>query len=122
MRGQVFGDVSAAWLQSNASGWWASNQIVDTLAIPWPSGSFTWQDQGNEFVYLKRPSNQMARHPVHLILSADLDLRDPRFLETWQSSTWYFVRKPSAYRLGKIKPYLPEKVYYLSEQPAVYFP
>jgi ComEC/Rec2-related protein len=122
MHGQVLGDPTSIWLQSNVSGWLSRSQVVDTLTQAWPNGSFTWLDQGKEFVYLMRPGIQIIRHPAHLILAADLDLRDPRFLQAWQNSTWYFVRKPSAYRLGKIKPYLPEKVYYLSEQPAVYFP
>lgn len=120
--GQLYGEASAAWLQSNVSGWWAANQVVDTLSRKWPKGSFTWHDQGEEFVYLKRPSNQSVQHPVHLILAADLDFRDPRFLSTWQSSTWYFMRKPSEYLSRKLKPYWPKKVIYLSEQEAVYFP
>jgi hypothetical protein len=122
MHGQVYGVPTPIWLQSNVAGWFSRNQVVDTLTQVWPEGSFTWLDKGNEFVYLKRPSIQINKHPAHLILAADLDLRDPRFLQTWQSSTWYFVRKPSTYLLNKIKPYLPEKVYYLSERSAVYFP
>jgi competence protein ComEC len=122
MRGQLYGTASQAWIQSNASAWWAAKQVQDTLRNAWPSGSFQWTYKGDLFVYLVKPSVQNHVFVKHLILAADLDLRDPRFLQAWQSSTWYFVRKPSAYRLGKIKPYLPEKVYYLSEQPAVYFP
>lgn len=122
MHGQVYGVPTPIWVQSNVAGWFSRNQVVDTLTQVWPEGSFTWLDKGNEFVYLKRPSIQINKHPAHLILAADLDLRDLRFLQTWQSSTWYFVRKPSTYLLNKIKPYLPEKVYYLSERSAVYFP
>ncbi len=122
LRGQLYGEASSAWLQSNVSGWWAANQVVDTLSRKWPKGSFTWYDQEEEFVYLQRPSIQPVEHPVHLIFAADLDFRDPRFLSTWQSSTWYFIRKPSDYLLRKLKRYWPKKVIYLSEQEAVYFP
>lgn len=122
IHGEILGDPSPVWVQSNVASWWATNQIVDTLTHPWPSGSFTWNDHGREFVYLQHPSIQTVQHPVHLILASDLDLRDARFLQTWQASTWYFIRKPSAYRLDKLKAFLPKKVYYLSEQSAVHFP
>ncbi|MFD3275071.1 ComEC/Rec2 family competence protein [Aquirufa echingensis] len=120
--GQSYGAVSEAWLQANASPWWARNQGVDTSTHKWPQGSFQWIYQGNEFVYLTKPSVQRNPHNSHLILAADLDLRDPRFLTTWRRSTWYFIRKPSAYRLSKLKTFWPKKVYYLAEQAAVHLP
>jgi competence protein ComEC len=120
--GQSYGAASEAWLQANVSPWWAKNQVVDTLSRKWPQGSFQWKYQGNEFVYLAKPSVQRMPQNSHLILAADLDLRDPRFLTSWRGSTWYFIRKPSAYRLSKLKPFWPKKVYYLAEQAAVHFP
>lgn len=122
LRGQSYGGATQAWLQSNAGAWWANNQVVDTLTRRWPKGSFLWEYQGLEFVYLTKPSVHRMPHNSHLILAADLDLRDPRFLKLWQGSTWYFIRKPSVYRLSKLKPYWPKKVYYLAEQAAVHFP
>jgi hypothetical protein len=120
--GQSYGAVSEAWLQANASPWWARNQVVDTLSRKWPQGSFQWKYRGNEFVYLAKPSVQRNIHKSNLILAADLDLRDPRFLKSWQGATWYFIRKPSKYRMAKLKPFWPKKVYYLAEQAAIRFP
>ena len=122
MRGQSYGAPSPIWLQSNVGAWWARNQVVDTLTLKWPNGSFQWQYKGNTFVYLKRPSVQRIDQPVHMLLAVDLDLHDPRFLKSWQGAIWYFVRKPSRYRLAQLKPYWPKQVYYLSEQAAVHFP
>lgn len=120
--GQSYGAASEAWLQANGSPWWARNQVVDTLSREWPLGSFRWFYHGNEFVYLAKPSIMHKPHTTHLILAADLDLRDPRFLKSWRRATWYFIRKPSEYRLAKLKPFWPKKVYYLAEQSAVRFP
>ena len=120
--GQSYGAASEAWLQANVSPWWAKNQVVDTLARNFPKGSFQWNYRGNEFVYLANPSIQRKAHQSHLILAADLDLRDPRFLKSWQGATWYFIRKPSEYRMAKLKPFWPKKVYYLAEQAAIRFP
>jgi competence protein ComEC len=122
LRGQSYGAASQAWLQSNVGPWWASNQVSDTLTRKWPNGSFHWVYQGIEFVYLTKPSVRAWAQETHLILAPDLDLRDPRFLKTWRGSTWYFIRRPSAYRLNKLKPFWPNKVYYLAEQSAVRFP
>ncbi len=122
MRGQSYGAPSPVWLQSNVGAWWARNQVVDTLTHNWPVGSIRWQFNGETFVYLKRPGVQQEGHPVHLLLSAELDLQDPRFLKSWQGSIWYFVRRPSRYRLAQLKPYWPKQVYYLSEQAALHFP
>ncbi|MHA8080487.1 ComEC/Rec2 family competence protein [Aquirufa regiilacus] len=122
LRGQSYGGATQAWLQSNAGAWWANNQVVDTLTRKWPNGSFQWEYQGMEFVYLTKPGVHRNANNSHLILSAELDLRDPRFLKSWQGSTWYFIRKPSVYRLSKLKPFWPKKVYYLAEQAAVHFP
>lgn len=120
--GQSYGAASEAWLQANVSPWWARNQVVDTLSRKWPQGSFQWNYRGNEFVYLANPSIQRNPHQIHLILAADLDLRDPRFLKSWRRATWYFIRKPSEYRITKLKPFWPKKVYYLAEQAAIRFP
>jgi competence protein ComEC len=122
LHGQSYGAASQAWLQSNAGAWWAGNQVVDTLTRNWPKGSFQWEFRGEEFVYLTKPSVQRNANSGHLILDPALDLRDPRFLKAWRGSTWYFMRRPSAYRLNKLKPYWPNQVYYLAEQSAVHFP
>ena len=120
--GQSYGGASEAWLQANVSPWWAKNQVVDTMSRKWPVGSFWWLYHGNEFVYLAKPSHQPKSRITHLILAEDLDLRDPRFLKSWKGATWYFIRKPSKYRLGKLRPFLPNQVYYLAERTAIRFP
>ncbi len=122
LRGQSYGAASQAWLQSNVGAWWAAKQVSDTLTRRWPKGSLRWDYHGIEFVYLAKPSAQTKEHETHLILAPDLDLRDPRFLKTWKGSTWYFIRRPSAYRISKLRAYWPKKVYYLAEQSAVHFP
>lgn len=122
LRGQSDGAANQAWLQSNVGAWWATKQVADTITRKWPQGSFRWDYHGIEFVYLTKPSVQVKEHETHLILAPDLDLRDPRFLKTWKGSTWYFIRRPSAYRIGKLRAYWPKKVYYLAEQSAVHFP
>jgi len=123
MKGQYFGSVKPSWLQANVSAWWAARQVVDTMGIAWPKGSFSWQYHGNDFVYLAKPSINKTKAPKsHLILSAKIDLKDARFLKSWQGSTWYFIRKPSAYRLSMLQKFWPRQVVYLSQEPAVYFP
>jgi hypothetical protein len=122
LRGQRHGAASQAWLQSNVSAWWAGNQVTDTLSLKWPKGSFRWVYQGIEFAYLAKPSIRPNKLITHLILAPDLDLRDPGFLRSWQGTTWYFIRRPSDYRLRKLQAYWPKQVYYLSEQAAVRFP
>lgn len=122
MRGQIYGRASPTWIQSNVSAWWAGQQVQDTVSKAWPVGSFQWTYKGNVFVYLAKPSVPKYVTADYLILSADLDLKDPRFLLAWKGSIWYFIRKPSTYRLQKLKPYLPKQVYMLSEQAAIHFP
>ena len=122
-KGRYYGHTTPAWLQANVSGWWAAQQVVDSSRHAWPEGSFSWHYHGNEFVYLTNPSINKTHAPKsHLILSAKIALKDPRFLKSWQRSTWYFIRKPSAYRLNKLQEFWPRKVVYLSQQPAVHFP
>ncbi len=122
MHGRYLGMPSPAWLQSNVSAWWAIRQVVDTVGNSWPEGSFRWHYQGNDFVYLTKPSLCTDMRVRHLILSPQLDLRDSRFLKSWQQATWYFLRKPSDYRFVKMRPYWPRRVVYLYQQPAVHFP
>ena len=123
LTGRYHGRANPAWLQANVSGWWAKQQVVDTVGFAWPKGSFSWHYHNNEFVYLTKPSINKTHTPKsHLILSAKIDLTNPRFLQSWQGSTWYFIRKPSAFRLNKLKEFWPRKVVYLPQQPAVHFP
>jgi competence protein ComEC len=107
-----------AWIQSHLSPLWANIGVKDTLTKRWPSiGNIQWRHEGMKFAYVREPTE--ARGQEHLILGKEIKYRDSDWLESWSGATWYFLKKPSPYWMGVLKPYLPEKYYFLEERPAL---
>jgi competence protein ComEC len=107
-----------AWIQSHLSPLWANTGVKDTLTRRWPErGNVQWRHQGMKFAYVREPTE--ARGQEHLILGKEIKYRDSDWLKSWSGATWYFLKKPSPYWMGVLKPYLPEKYYFLEERPAL---
>jgi competence protein ComEC len=107
-----------AWIQSHLSPLWANTGVKDTLTLRWPEkGNVQWRHEGMKFAYVREPAE--ARGQQHLILGKEVKFRDFGWLKSWSGATWYFLKKPSPYWMGVLKPYLPEKYYFLEERPAI---
>ena len=107
-----------AWIQVHLSPMWANVGVKDTLTRRWPLiGNLQWDYRGQAYAYVREPTE--ARGQQHLILGKELRFRKPVWLKSWNQATWYFLQKPSAYWLGELKPYLPQKFYFLDERPAI---
>ena len=107
-----------AWIQSHLSPMWANAGVTDTLTRRWPKkGNLQWEYRNVAYAYVRIPTECRAQQ--HLILGKEVKYRDKEWLKSWRLATWYFLKKPSAYWLGELKPYLPQKYYFLDEQPAV---
>jgi competence protein ComEC len=107
-----------AWIQAHLSPMWANVGVTDTLTRRWPEkGNLQWKYRKETYAYVREPTE--AKGQQHLILGKEVKYRDKEWLKSWQKATWYFLKKPSAYWLGELRPYLPQKYYFLDEQPAV---
>ena len=110
--------IDPAWIQAHLSPLWANVGVKDTLTRRWPSsGNVQWRHQGMKFAYVREPSE--ARGQQHLILGKEIRFRDSDWLKTWKHATWYFLKKPSPYWMGVLKPYLPKTYYFLEERSAI---
>jgi competence protein ComEC len=111
-------DMDPAWIQTHVSPMWANVGVKDTLTRRWPlKGNLQWNYLGQAYAYVREPTE--ARGQQHLILGKELKFREPVWLKSWRGATWYFLKKPSPYWLSELKPYLPQKYYFLDEQPAI---
>lgn len=110
--------MEAGWIQAHLSPMWANVGVKDTLTQRWPEkGNQQWKYRSETYAYVRIPIESRAQQ--HLILGKEVKFRDKEWLKSWQKATWYFLQKPSAYWLGELKPYLPQKYYFLDEQPAI---
>lgn len=110
--------VEPAWIQAHLSPLWADSGVQDTLTRHWPStGNLQWNYRGQGFAYVRIPT--VRRGQQHLILGKEIKYQDLVWLKSWSGATWYFLKKPSAYWLGELKPYLPKTYYFLDERPAI---
>ena len=108
----------AAWIQAHLSPMWANVGVKDTLMRRWPiKGNLQWKYRKETYTYVREPTESKGQQ--HLILGKEVKYRDKEWLKSWQGATWYFLKKPSAYWLGELKPYLPQQYYFLDEQPAI---
>lgn len=106
------------WIQAHLSPMWANVGAKDTLTRRWPEkGNLQWKYRMETYAYVREPTEATGQQ--HLILGKEVKYRDKEWLKSWRKATWYFLKKPSAYWLGELKPYLPQKYYFLDEQPAV---
>ena len=107
-----------AWIQAHLSPMWANVGVKDTLTVRWLlKGNLHWKYRKETYAYVREPTE--AKGQQHLILGKEVKYRDKEWLKSWQKATWYFLKKPSAYWLGELKPYLPQQYYFLDEQPAI---
>lgn len=107
-----------AWIQSHLSPMWANVGVQDTLTRRWPlKGNLLWKYRGETYAYVRIPTECRAQQ--HLILGKEVKYRDKEWLKSWQHATWYFLKKPSVYWMSGLKPYLPQKYYFLDESSAV---
>lgn len=107
-----------AWIQAHLSPMWANVGVTDTLTRRWPEkGNLQWIYRSETYAYVRIPTECRAQQ--HLILGKEVKYRDKEWLKSWQDATWYFLKRPSAYWLGELKPYLPRHYYFLDEQPAI---
>jgi competence protein ComEC len=110
--------VEPAWIQSHLSPMWANEGVKDTLTRRWPEkGNLHWKYRKQTYSYVREPTESKGQQ--HLILGNELKFRDAHWLKSWSGATWYFLKKPSPYWLGVLKPYLPKKYYFLEERPAI---
>jgi hypothetical protein len=107
-----------AWIQAHLSPMWANVGVTDTLTRRWPEkGNLQWKYRSETYAYVRIPTERKDQQ--YLILGKEVKYRDKEWLKSWQKATWYFLKKPSAYWLGELKPYLPQQYYFLDEQPAI---
>lgn len=107
-----------AWIQAHLSPIWANVGVKDTLTKRWPmQGNLCWSYRGETYAYVREPME--ANGQQHLILGKEVKYRDKEWLKSWRKTNWYFLKRPSEYWMGELKPYLPQKYYFLDEQPAV---
>jgi competence protein ComEC len=110
--------IEPVWIQSHLSPMWANVGVKDTLIRRWPlKGNLQWNYRGQAYAYVREPTE--ARGQQHLILGKELNYRNPVWLKNWRDATWYFLKKPSAYWMRILKPYLPRRYYFLDERPAI---
>ena len=107
-----------AWIQSHLSPMWANVGVKDTLTRRWPEkGNLHWKYRKQTYAYVREPTESKGQQ--HLILGNELKFRDVHWLKSWSGATWYFLKKPSPYWMGVLKPYLPKEYYFLEERPAI---
>lgn len=110
--------VEPAWIQGHLSPMWANEGVKDTLTRRWPlEGNIQWIYHGKHFAYVRQPTE--GRGQSYLILGKEIKYKNPIWLKSWRGATWYFLKKPSAYWMGVLKPYLPRRYYFLDERPAI---
>ena len=110
--------IDPAWIQAHISPLWANVGVKDTLTRRWPDkGNTTWTYAGDTFAYVREPTEASGQQ--HLILGKEIKYRDSHWLKSWSGTTWYFLKKPSPYWLGVLKPYLPKTYYFMDEIPAI---
>jgi competence protein ComEC len=110
--------VEPAWIQAHLSPMWANEGVKDTLTRRWPlEGNIQWNYHGKHFAYVRQPTEY--RGQSYLVLGKEIKYKNPIWLKSWRGATWYFLKKPSAYWMGVLKPYLPGQYYFLDERSAI---
>ncbi len=114
----LYGNMNPAWIQSNVIPLLTHEHIRDTVSRRLP---VAWR-YANHFVYVARRPCVPSTHMItDLIIEPNQTTRDLRWLKSWPHAHWYFVRRPSAYRLGQLRGFPAKGITFLDEVPAVYF-
>ena len=110
--------VEPAWIQSHLSPLWSNEGVKDTLTRRWPlEGNVQWIYHGKHFAYIRQPTE--CRGQQTLVIGKEIKYKNPVWLKSWRGATWYFLKKPSDYWMGVLKPYLPMHYYFLDERQAI---
>ena len=113
----LYGDMSPAWMQSNAIPLLTHLHVQDTLLRNLPK---SWRYANQLFYVTDKPCRPINPSINHLIIEPSQTYRDLRWLAHWPHAHWYFVRRPSAYRLGQLHGMHNLGITYLAEVPAIY--
>lgn len=114
----LYGQMNPAWVQSNVIPLLAAAHVQDTISRQLPDA---WQYGSRLFIVARKACRPKINKVTNLIIDQSLSFQDLRWLQYWPQAHWYFVRRPSAYRMRQIR-HLPSKgMTFLGEVPAVYF-
>jgi hypothetical protein len=114
----LYGHIAPSWVQSNIIPLLASSHVQDTTSRDLPRA---WKYAERIFYVTSKPCAPSSQYVTDLIIEPDQVSRDLRWLKFWPMSHWYFVRRPSIYRLSQIRGLPSHGVTFLSEVPAVNF-
>lgn len=114
----LYGRMPPAWVQANVIPMLTQAHIQDTVTRDL---SVAWRYDGELFYVATRPCRPLTLSPTHLIIEPSRTFRDLRWLAHWPQAHWYFVRRPSAYRLGQLRGLPSRGITFLNEVPAIYF-
>jgi hypothetical protein len=114
----LYGQIAPSWMQSNIIPLLASSHVQDTISRNLPRA---WKYAERSFFVARKPCVPSSQTVTDLIIEPDQVNRDLRWLRFWPMSHWYFVRRPSIYRLSQIRGLPSHGVTFLSEVPAVNF-
>lgn len=114
----LYGNMNPAWIQSNVIPLLTHEHVRDTVSRRLPEA---WR-YANHFVFVARKPCAPTTHVItDLIIEPNQTTRDLRWLKSWPHAHWYFVRRPSAYRLGQLRGLPSKGMTFLGEVPAVHF-
>jgi hypothetical protein len=109
--------MNPAWMQSNVSPMLAAAHVQDTISRQMPDA---WLYGNCSFFMARKACRPRKNQTIHLIIDRSLSFQDLRWLAYWSNAHWYFVRRPSAYRLRQIRHFRSKGMTFLGETPAVY--
>jgi hypothetical protein len=114
----LYGDMKPAWVQANVIPMLTKVHVQDTVSHDLP---VAWSYNGQIFYVAQKPCWPISPSFTHLIIEPSKTFPDLRWLAHWPHAHWYFVRRPSAYRLGQLRGLPSRGITFLSEGSAVYF-
>ncbi len=115
--GLVYGrQLNPGWVQSNIIPLFAASRVQDTITRALPRA---WSFEGHSFYRVDKPCKPLTLGVSDLIIESSLSFQDLRWLVHWPNAHWYFVRRPSAYRLRQIRGFSSGGITFLNEVPAI---
>jgi len=113
----LYGAMSPAWVQSNVIPMLTQRHVQDTISRKLPQ---VWSFGAHTFYVVREACKPGMTGITDLIIEPIKSTRDLRWLQFWPQTHWYFVRRPSAYRLGQLRGFRNKGITFLGEVPAVY--